>query len=72
METFGRVEHDPRPLNLLPRALLGPREPLKLTTLLVAQFDSVTGRTRHHHQDSTSPPQLLHRISNMYLRTALL
>jgi len=50
------VEHDPGPLNLLPRTLLSPRDPDQLGTLLITEFDPVTGRARHHHQVQRAPP----------------
>jgi O-methyltransferase len=62
MQPLGRVEHDPRALDLLPRTLLSPRDPDQPGTLLLTQFDPVTGRARHHQQGSTRPARLLHRF----------
>src|SRR4051794_22262639 len=60
--TRGGVQHDPRPLNLLPRPLLSPRHPRQLAALTLAELDLVTGRARHRSITSPCPPQLLHRF----------
>src|SRR3954469_381143 len=60
--TRGGVQHDPRPLNLLPRPLLRPRHPRQLAALTLAELDLVTGRARHRSITSPCPPQLLHRF----------
>jgi hypothetical protein len=49
-QAISRVEHDPRPLNLPKRLGLRATNPLKPTTLLVAELDPVTRRARHHHK----------------------
>jgi hypothetical protein len=48
MQTLGRIEHDPRALNVLPRPLLSPRDPDQLDALNLAEFDPMPGRARHH------------------------
>ena len=59
MQPIGRVEHNPGALNLLPRTLLRPRDPHKLSSLLVTQLDPVPGGTRHRHITSPSSLELL-------------
>src|SRR5215213_5304896 len=72
MKPIGGVKHDPRPLDLLPRTLLGPRDPRQLDTLLAAELDLVTGRARHRHINFAAPAPTPSTNSNSNLRTALL
>jgi len=55
-DTLRGVQHDPSALHILEGQLLRTRHPLKHTTLLVAELDPVTGRTRHHIDSSTPAP----------------
>src|SRR4051794_14523594 len=55
MQTIGRIKHDPRALDLLPRTLLSTRDPHQLHALSLAEFDPVTSRARHHHHVFTAP-----------------
>lgn len=54
-----RIEYEPRALHLASRPLFGPSDPLKLSALLVAQFNSLTNLACHHHQGSALRPRLL-------------
>jgi hypothetical protein len=71
-QALGGIQHDPRPLHLLERQLLRPRDPLKRGALVPAELNPVTRRARHRHITSPTHPQLLHRNSGRYFRTRLL
>src|SRR4051794_34060100 len=71
MQPLGGIEHDPRALDFLPRTLLRPRDPDQLATLVLAEFDPVTGPARHHQQLQRTPPDSF-TDSDAYFRTRLL
>jgi hypothetical protein len=70
-DPVGGVEHDPRALNVLEGQLLGPRDPLKLTTLVAAELDPITRRARHRPKVQRERPDPFNR-SDQYFRTGLL
>jgi hypothetical protein len=70
-DPVGGVEHDPRALNVLEGQLLGPRDPLKLTTLVAAELDPITRRARHRPKVQRARPDPFNR-SDQYFRTGLL
>src|ERR671922_780355 len=60
------VEHDPRPLHVLERQLLGPGAALQHPELLVGELDPISGRACHRPTISRARPRLLRRGSNRY------
>jgi hypothetical protein len=61
----GGVQHDPSALHILEGQLLRPRDPLKLTTFIVAELNPITRRSRHRpHIRRPHPDSFKH--SNRY------
>jgi hypothetical protein len=71
VKPLGRIEHDPRALDLAPWPLLSPSDALKLGPLLAAELDQVTGQACHHHKIQRPRPNSF-KNSNANLRTGLL